>query len=363
MDKSGNFKPYSEDITLFKKGFIRVIFSKFDKKAYYNTLTPLTQYQERELTKACEDHDYELEQDNTFTMTEGFDPQSMGVNCPMQPGESTNPYKAMNDKMRTMEEDNVTKGVSKQEKNPYVRKAMGMPSEDEDVDYVEYVSQRQGEEPFTLKTGNGQEKFEYVNGKYPSGKVDICVYAFRGDVCYGYNHFRKMFNLSESDITSVRPRDNGANIPREPEDAPNQYTKTNSKMSNMGNLEEDNSGFDKHEMSMGMEVEKEHGNDINMIHKTVKDHLKEDPHYYTKLKNAGLEESLPANFPNKLYRKLKSEYSNNDKAVYATAHKLSKKYGNKLNEIAEKSKCKCKNCGKLFEPHYGDYSKCSDCMN
>jgi hypothetical protein len=181
---------------------------------------------------------------------------------------------------------------------------------DEDVDYVEYVSQRQGEEPFTLRTGNGQEKFEYCNGKYPSGKVDICVYAFRGDVCYGYNHFRKMFNLSESDITSVHPRDNGANIPREPEDAPNQYTKTNSEMSNLGNLEE----------------------------------------------------TLPANFPKKLYRKLKSEYPNNDKTVYAMARELSKKYGNKLNEIAEKSKCKCKNCGKLFDPTYGDYSKCSDCM-
>jgi len=127
---------------------------------------------------------------------------------------------------------------AKQEKNPFVRKAMGMPSEDEDVDYVEYVSQRQGEEPFTLKTGNGQEKFEYVNAKYPSGKVDIAVYAFRGDMVYGYNHFRKMFNLQESDITDVRPRDGGANIPREPEDAPSQYTKTNSEMSNMGNLEE-----------------------------------------------------------------------------------------------------------------------------
>jgi hypothetical protein len=395
MDKSGNFKPYSEDITLFKKGFIRVIFSKFDKKAYYNTLTPLTQYQERELTKACEDHDYELEQDNTFTMTEGFDPQSMGVNCPMQPGESTNPYKAMNDKMRTMEEDNVTKGVSKQEKNPYVRKAMGMPSEDEDVDYVEYVSQRQGEEPFTLKTGNGQEKFEYVNGKYPSGKVDICVYAFRGDVCYGYNHFRKMFNLSESDITSVRPRDNGANIPREPEDAPNQYTKTNSKMSNMGNLEEGLlPHFDKDKLEQAYDNGWSHGDFLKANNKgrnktgSIANNTPYAAAYSrgyldgydgvynntykvegeqrvnnNRLYEINLEESLPANFPNKLYRKLKSEYPHDDKAVYATAHKLSKKYGDKLNEIAEKSKCKCKNCGKLFEPHYGDYSKCSDCMN
>jgi hypothetical protein len=68
---------------------------------------------------------------------------------------------------------------------------------DADVDMVEYVSQRTGENPFTLKTPNGQEKFEYVNAKYPSGKIDIAVYAFRGDITYGYNHFRKMFNISE----------------------------------------------------------------------------------------------------------------------------------------------------------------------
>lgn len=345
------------------------------------------------------------------TLREGFDPQSMGVNTPMQAGESDGQfYSAQNDKMRKMEEaegsyprkgtlspkglatvekwattmdsrdaakriiDSVLRNklgltsddladtttfangldmieellktrdyqgaydvakdtanemieeegggemdenlstkdlerFSKQEKNPYVRKAMGMPEEDED--YVEYVSQRQGEEPFTLRTGNGQEKFEYVNGKYKSGKVDISVYAFRGDVCYGYNHFRKMFNLSESDINSVRPRDNGANIPKEPEDAPNKYTKMNSDMSNMGNLEE----------------------------------------------------TLPPNFPAKLYKKLKAEYPDNDKAVYATAHKLSKKYGNKLEEIVDKAKCVCKNCGTEFEPTYGEYNRCPDCMS
>ena len=66
---------------------------------------------------------------------------------------------------------------------------------DEDVDYVEYHSQRQGEKPFTLRTGDGPAKFEYVNAKYPSGKVDIGVYAFRGDVVYGYNTFKKMFNI------------------------------------------------------------------------------------------------------------------------------------------------------------------------
>lgn len=66
---------------------------------------------------------------------------------------------------------------------------------DEDVSMVEYHSPRKGESSFTLRTGNGQEKFEYCNAKYPSGKIDIAVYAYRGDICYGYNHFRKMFNI------------------------------------------------------------------------------------------------------------------------------------------------------------------------
>lgn len=66
---------------------------------------------------------------------------------------------------------------------------------DDDVDYVEYHSQRKGEAPFVMKTGDGQAKFEYVNAKYPSGKIDIGVYAFRGDIVYGYQHFNKIFNI------------------------------------------------------------------------------------------------------------------------------------------------------------------------
>ena len=199
---------------------------------------------------------------------------------------------------------------------------------DEDVDYVEYVSQRQGEEPFTLRTGNGQEKFEYVNGKYPSGKIDISVYAFRGDVCYGYNHFRKMFNLHESSINDVRPRDGGANIPKEPAEAPNPYSSINDKMAK---LEEKYGRYAQDANADGFET--------------------------------SVNETLPPHFPDKLYKKLKAEYPNNDKAVYATAHKLSKKYGNKLEEIVEKSRCTCKNCGCKFEPTYGEYNRCPDCMS
>jgi len=46
--------------------------------------------------------------------------------------------------------------------------------------------------------------------------------------------------------------------------------------------------FDKKEIDMGMQVEKEHTNDTNELKKIVNDHLKEDPNYYTKLKQSGL---------------------------------------------------------------------------
>lgn len=68
--------------------------------------------------------------------------------------------------------------------------------------YVEYVSERSGEEPFELQG----HKYQYVNAKYPEGKIDIGVYAFAGDIVYSYNAFRKMHNIREAfDPTSVGP--------------------------------------------------------------------------------------------------------------------------------------------------------------
>lgn len=65
-------------------------------------------------------------------------------------------------------------------------------TEEEDPLYVQYHSQRQGENPFEMQ---GQ-KFEYVNAIYPNGKKDIGVYAFAGDIVYSYNAFRQMYRLA-----------------------------------------------------------------------------------------------------------------------------------------------------------------------
>jgi hypothetical protein len=42
------------------------------------------------------------------------------------------------------------------------------------------------------------------------------------------------------------------------------------------------------QLQIGIEVEKEHTDDESLAEKIARDHLAEDPHYYTKLKKAGL---------------------------------------------------------------------------
>lgn len=45
---------------------------------------------------------------------------------------------------------------------------------------------------------------------------------------------------------------------------------------------------DEEQLQIGIEVEKEHTDDESVAEEIARDHLAEDPHYYTKLKKAGL---------------------------------------------------------------------------
>lgn len=45
---------------------------------------------------------------------------------------------------------------------------------------------------------------------------------------------------------------------------------------------------DPEQLQIGIEVEQEHTNDKKIAEEIARDHLAEDPHYYTKLKQAGL---------------------------------------------------------------------------
>ncbi len=54
---------------------------------------------------------------------------------------------------------------------------------------VKYVSDRSGEPVFELHG----ERFQFVNAKYPSGKIDIGVYRFSDDMVYDLNYWREKF--------------------------------------------------------------------------------------------------------------------------------------------------------------------------
>lgn len=96
--------------------------------------------------------------------------------------------------------------------------------------YVEYVGERSNEEPFMLQGA----KYQYVNGKYPDGKVDIAVYAFAGDLVYGYESFRKMHNLKEENVME-NDFDFGDEGPQ-PGDAEYHYPKQSPPQTGIGNF-------------------------------------------------------------------------------------------------------------------------------
>lgn len=56
------------------------------------------------------------------------------------------------------------------------------------------------------------------------------------------------------------------------------------------------SDFDPKELTMGVATEQEHTKDLALAKEIAKDHLTEDPHYYSKLKKAGLADELDEEF-------------------------------------------------------------------
>ncbi len=82
-----------------------------------------------------------------------------------------------------------------------IRECLNEVANEYDEPYVTYLRQMNGEVPFMM----GGKKYEYVWAKYPSGKRDIGVYAFAGDVVHGYNYFRKMYNLDGQVTETANP--------------------------------------------------------------------------------------------------------------------------------------------------------------
>ena len=76
-----------------------------------------------------------------------------------------------------------------------------------DAMFVEYMRPMQDEEPFMM----GGSKYEFVRARYPDGRMDIGVYSQRGDVTYGYRHWRQMMGIEKNNPVVPRkgesPRD------------------------------------------------------------------------------------------------------------------------------------------------------------
>ena len=94
-------------------------------------------------------------------------------------------------------------------------KHKGLPEKVDEVlsqhDTVQYHSDRQGEEPFTM----GNVKWQFVNAKYPDGKIDIGVYRFGHDLVYDYTRWREEYNINENNIkedTQTMIQNNGTSM-------------------------------------------------------------------------------------------------------------------------------------------------------
>lgn len=51
-----------------------------------------------------------------------------------------------------------------------------------DDQFVEYVRPATGEEPFIVRG----TKWQFAWCRYGNGRIDLGVYSFAGDVCFGY---------------------------------------------------------------------------------------------------------------------------------------------------------------------------------
>ena len=84
--------------------------------------------------------------------------------------------------------DKPTKEHGKGKSGPLAESRPKKKAAEKDDIYVEYIGPRGGEIPFDMF---GQ-KWEYCNGRYADGTIDVAVYAYAGDICYGYNYFQNI---------------------------------------------------------------------------------------------------------------------------------------------------------------------------
>ena len=227
--------------------------------------------------------------------------------------------------------------------------------------YVEYVRDMPSETPFEL----GGKKYQFVMAKYPNGKEDIGVYAYAGDIVYGYKAWKQMNNIKAESASMGEPTGMYESIELTKTGLEDDWNRPTYKSADGKTYVDINLGEGEPEIyAVTHEGEPEYP--IKNF-KVVKDNSrpaldktcpscknKKSVVHYTKkakmCKNCGwknfkdlmavlgkdeepMNESVPPNFPPKFKDSLLKKYKSNPSKAYATMWKLSKKYGDKLDEV------------------------------
>jgi len=107
-------------------------------------------------------------------------------------------------------------------------------------DAVEYVSDRNGENPFEL----GGAKWQFVNAKYPDGKTDIGVYRFGHDIVYDYARWREEMGIDGNNNSHIKEetqtmiQSNGTSMSNKPQPSGDQPSGLDMGMQASGGLNE-----------------------------------------------------------------------------------------------------------------------------
>lgn len=189
--------------------------------------------------------------------------------------------------------------------------------------YVEYYKDMTGEEPFMM----GGEKYQFVQAKYPNGKVDIGVYKFGEDMVIAYDAFKKQHNINESE----KPKSYGGAMlaaaqgrhPRKCKECGDTfYAKKGQEVCSDCDDENEKEGI----------CHACNGSGEGRADGTVCRVCKGSGSTIPAGKRDDISESTPPNFPADLKKKIFKQYGKSPKA-YATMWALHKKHGEKLSEM------------------------------
>jgi len=105
-------------------------------------------------------------------------------------------------------------------------------------DTVEYISDRNGENPFELQGS----KWQFVNAKYPDGKIDIGVYKFGQDLVFDYTRWREEMGLDKNnnikEDTQTMIQNNGTSMSNKAQPTGEQPSGMGMGMQTSGGLQE-----------------------------------------------------------------------------------------------------------------------------